>query len=472
MELLKQLLNKSYYKIRIILIFSIFTIVLVIASSRISYLFIKDLYLDQLEDQIKNSSSLISKQIDKTFLNALQLGIPTKTAQQYFFNILNSHKTSINSRLFLFDKSFTALVNVDSSFRTGIVESRLLINKKEILDLAINQFTTSLPFKGDDKKWYMWGFFRLNENCWLCLQESASRLEKVEDFSRTFWYLGIGGILITIILSWFVAQRISKPIDSLVKFSSEIGKGNLSYSPPARLKGEMLILSKALEKMRNDLSKNQKEKENILAQIAHEIRNPLGGIELLANLTKEDLDKEHRNSEYIDRIIKEINGLKALITAFLNYSRPAAANQSWINLSNLFYEIKNLFNNSLKIKSIEFNYEDNIKNIYFDNEHLKHILMNLITNSMESIRKNGKINIKSLIENNKWVILINDNGTGIDSNNSIKIFDPFFTTKKDGTGLGLSICKKLCIENKADLVFNSNGNGTTFKIIKEVINES
>jgi len=224
--------------------------------------------------------------------------------------------------------------------------------------------------------------------------------------------------------------------------------------------------------MRFDLSINQKEKENILAQIAHEIRNPLGGIELLANLTKEDFEKENRNSEYIDRIIKEINGLKALITAFLNYSRPAAANQSWIDLSALFSEIKNFFISSLKRKSIEFNYEDSIKNIYFDSEHLKHILMNLITNSIESSRDNGMILVKSFMENNKWVILVNDNGIGINTNYGSKIFDPFFTTKKEGTGLGLSICKKLCKENEAELVFDSDGNGTTFRIIKEAMNEN
>jgi signal transduction histidine kinase len=473
MNTIKKIFNRSYYKLRIILIFSIFTIALVLITSRVNYIFVRDLYLEQLKEQVNNSSRLVAEQIDKTFLNLIQIGTPIKPTQVYFQDIFNRYiKIHTYSQVFLFDKNFSVLVHSNKNYLTGNQESQLLFNKKEILELRTNQSTTSLPFKGDDGKWYLWSFYRLNDSVWLCLQESAYRLEKVEDFSNTFWYIGFAGIIITIILSWFVAQSISKPVDSLVKFSSEIGKGNLSFPTPGNLKGEMSILSNALEKMRNDLSTSQKDKENMLAQIAHEIRNPLGGIELLANLTKEDLNKGNKNPEYIERILKEINGLKTLISVFLDYSRPAAANQSWVNIQRLILEIKNLIQDKLKDKNIQLTYEDNIKNIYFDEEHLKHIIMNLLYNSIESVSNNGRINIEVKQENNKWEIIISDNGNGMQTADFSKIFEPFYTTKKNGTGLGLSICKKLSHENNAELIFEKNKDLTTFKIIKEVINES
>ena len=466
------ILHRSYYKIRIILIFSIFTTALVIIASRVSYLFVKDLYLDQLKDQVKNSSGLIASQIDPAYLNILQLGSPTKTTQTYFQNIFNAYiSVNKNCQLFIFDKSFKILVHSDKTYKTGIVEPRLLINKKEILDLNSHQSTTSLPFKGDDNNWYMWGFYRLTNSYWLCIRESAYRLEKVEGLSKTFWYLGITGVIIAIILSWFVARSISKPVDSLVKFSSDIGKGNLMIHAPSELKGEMLILSQALEKMKNGLLINQKEKENMLAQIAHEIRNPLGGIELLANLIREDLIKDNRNIDYADRIVKELNGLKFLISAYLNYSRPAPANPTWINIKEILSEVENLIYDKLHNKQIELTSENLLKNIYFDEEHLKHVLINLITNGIESIQQDGKINIATAKKKNKWEISVEDNGKGINAEDSNKIFEPFYTSRKDGTGLGLSISKKLCAENNAELIYERKNGLTIFKIIKEVINE-
>ncbi len=72
----------------------------------------------------------------------------------------------------------------------------------------------------------------------------------------------------------------------------------------------------------------------------------------------------------------------------------------------------------------------------------------------------------------KSQINFSDNGPGIKEENLARIFEPFFTTKKDGTGLGLAICKKLCNENKAELlVENNKENGSSFTIIKDITSD-
>ncbi|NWF89309.1 MAG: HAMP domain-containing histidine kinase [Ignavibacteriaceae bacterium] len=224
--------------------------------------------------------------------------------------------------------------------------------------------------------------------------------------------------------------------------------------------------------MKNDLSSNQKEKENMLAQIAHEIRNPLGGIELLTNLSKEDLAKGQVKEEYLNKILSEIHGLKSLITSFLNYSRPSPSVPSHTSIPQVINEVKNIFQNDMNRKNIQLKLEIETPSVWFDDNHLKQVIINLFSNAVEAANFNSEIAIKSFINNSCNYISISNSGIVIPQENIGKIFNPFFTTKKEGTGLGLAICKKLCSENNANLyVESSHEHGTKFTIVKEINNE-
>ncbi|HVO74349.1 MAG TPA: HAMP domain-containing sensor histidine kinase, partial [Ignavibacteriaceae bacterium] len=224
----------------------------------------------------------------------------------------------------------------------------------------------------------------------------------------------------------------------------------------------------------------------------HEIRNPLGGIELLANLARENLisrslnsvysfpdpynegsiDNDLKNKEYLDKILKEVNGLKSLITSYLNYSRPVQIKLVWVNLPKLMNEVKDIFKKQLSEKDIKLVIDSRVNIIYFDEDHLRQILINLIINSIDSVSTGGIIRMISLYKDKQWVISVSDNGSGIKEKDLLYIFEPFFTTKKNGTGLGLAISRKLCVENKAKIAVQNNPDlGTTFTITKEVINE-
>jgi signal transduction histidine kinase len=270
----------------------------------------------------------------------------------------------------------------------------------------------------------------------------------------------------------FLANAIVKPLNKLIRFSSEIGKGNFDERIPSSMHGEIKQLSNAMDKMKNDLTRNQKEREDLLAQIAHEIRNPLGGIELLANLVMENKSVDLKDKEYLDSILKEVQGLKRLITSYLNYGRPVPVNPEWINPEKVFYEIESIFKNQIRQRNINYSVINSLEKIYFDPSHLRNILLNLVANSLDSVQDNGMVSIASEKNNGHWLISVKDNGSGIKKENLNKIFNPFFTTKKEGTGLGLAISKKLCKENKAELLAeNLNETGAVFIIKKENKNE-
>ena len=472
MSLIRKI-RHSYYKTRIILTFSIITIILVIVLSRVGYLFIKDLYLIQLQEQVNIVAQMIAKQIEPAYNNLLELGSPTGSSEIFFRNLLERNlDEELHSEIFIFNNNLDVVIHSDYNFMYGETEPTLLLNKKEIFDLKINSGTASLPFKGDDDNWYLWGFYRLNDNHWLAVRESALRFEKLDQLSVLFWLIGLAGVVVTILAGWFMANAIVKPLNKLINFSSNIGKGNFEITAPSSMHGEIKLLSDAMDKMKTDLSENQKEKENLLAQIAHEIRNPLGGIELLANLVKEKNTIDSKDTEYLDSILKEVHGLKSLITSYLNYGRPIPVNPEWINPEFVFREIEGIFKTRLKQNNIFFSFDNKLKKIYFDPAHLRNILLNLVANSLDAVPENGKVSVISEMNSNYWMISVKDNGSGITVENMKKIFNPFFTTKKNGTGLGLAVSKKLCKENKAELIAeNFNEGGSIFIIKKEIKNE-
>jgi signal transduction histidine kinase len=410
---------------------------------------------------------LISGNIDKKYLHFLNGSAGWNLAASYYTENLKTQAATMQlTNIFIFDADFKILVQSAGGLETGNSDSRLLLNRTEIQALNIGQSAASLPFKGADNQWYLWGFYRLDEDHWLGIQESAARLAKVESLSQFFWGIGVAGVLLTMLAGWLLAHNIARPINRLVNFSSLLGKGHFSAPVPENVSGELAILANALDKMRHGLARHHQEKEAMLAQIAHEIRNPLGGMELLAGLVKEDLQQKNSSTEYIQKILEEIAGLKSLITAYLNYSRPAPANPEPVNVSELVNEVQNLFKNQLTEKRVGFSHNGHLALVRFDRNHLRQILINLISNSLEMIDGGGNIRIETQQNGRKTEIVVSDDGPGIPEENLPNIFEPFFTTRPNGTGLGLAICKKLCRENKAAITAENNPQkGCTFTLL-------
>jgi len=465
---MKSLLNKYYLKIRIILTFCGVTFILVLIMSQVSYHYTRDSYLIQVSTHAQSITGIMAKQIDANFINLLKIGKPGKAINEYFKNLIIKYDAQLEqSEFFIFNESYKILVHSNANELNTNAEPRLLLNQSEIMNLSVQSTTATMPFKGNDGNWYLWAFYRIDENLWLGMQESANQLQKVEEIFLLFWYIGLGGMALTVIMGFLVATSITKPIDRLTKFSANIGKGDFNSPLPEKIKGELKILSNALDKMRTDILNNHKEKEEMLAQIAHEIRNPLGSIELMANLTKEDIISGKSNYDYLNKILLEISDLKSLITAYLNYSRPYLAKTENIDINKLINEIFSLFKEQLAKKNIQFDKQILNEKVLFDPNHLKQILINLISNSIESIREKGSIKLKSDINGEMSQIKIRDTGKGISEEILDNIFNPFFTTKKNGTGLGLAICKKLCQQNDAQIeVNNKHESGCEFIITK------
>ncbi|MCF6270649.1 MAG: HAMP domain-containing histidine kinase [Melioribacteraceae bacterium] len=212
----------------------------------------------------------------------------------------------------------------------------------------------------------------------------------------------------------------------------------------------------------------------LTASLIHEIRNPLSAIKLNLDLIKMEgnlLSKDVLES--VNDSLSATDRIEYMVDSLLSFARVVTHGRENISLNKITLNAVDL----LAVKAtkygvqIKHNLDENLIYVYADENKLLQVILNLITNAIESCEENngGKIVIKTLYKACKdggkvhWII--EDNGSGISKENQKKIFEDFYTSKENGTGLGLSVCKMLINEQGAEIDFESKLEvGTKFKI--------
>ncbi len=467
---------------RIMILFSLITILFTGLLSRFSYVALKEIYMRQASEHMIFKTRLMADPVDARYLGFLYSDRRSSEAGSYYRSFLQQQKTLLGlTQAFLFNDEWVILAVADSAgneIMTGDAPDPLLaMHGHEISESMRGKPVSSMIFKDTDGNWCLWGFIRLDERHFLGAQEDAEQLAAIDNLSWIFWGILFAGMALTLSGSWWIARVISRPIDALVTFSRELGKGNLKSELPGKLPEELTVLSNAMDLMRENLMRQSRDKEQLLAHIAHEIRNPLGGIELLSGLIREDYLIDGKTTVYSDTILSEINRLKSLVTAYLSYGKPVAASPRNTDLEPILTDIHSLFHPSMRSNGIKFGWTLKLTRVYFDSEHLRQIFINLVSNSARVLEKTGgEIQITSGSENGAAVITVTDNGTGIPEEILSKVFYPFISGSGNGFGLGLAICKKLCDENRASItVHNLPEKGCAFTIrmpLRQTGNES
>lgn len=226
----------------------------------------------------------------------------------------------------------------------------------------------------------------------------------------------------------------------------------------------------ALEKLQAEENRNNRMKQlgEMAAMVAHEIRNPLGGIKGFASLLERDLQDRPDQQQMATYIIEGTDNLNTLVTNVLSYSRPLKLEFETTDVvalcRDLFIAIEADSNTP---KNIQLSFTTSLSTLpaWIDPQHLKGALLNLIFNAIQAMPDGGKISLSLELEKGKITINIIDEGVGISLENQKKIFSPFFTTKPKGNGLGLSEVYKVTEAHQGTIEFQSElGKGTTFTI--------
>jgi signal transduction histidine kinase len=236
-------------------------------------------------------------------------------------------------------------------------------------------------------------------------------------------------------------------------------------------KDEFQTLAHAFNEMRQNLLDRDEQMQMMLRGIAHEVRNPLGGMELFSGLLAEELDPETKEAEYVQKIQKELGYLGRVVSDFLDYARRQPIELERLAAAPFLQEIVSLLAWDLDEAGValELGEMSDDLELTLDKQRLRRVLINLVRNAGQASDKGGKVEMwarelsapdaasvlggsdygavalldTALGDGESWrAICIRDRGRGIEPEKVDGIFTPFFTTKEKGSGLGLALARQ------------------------------
>jgi len=225
------------------------------------------------------------------------------------------------------------------------------------------------------------------------------------------------------------------------------------------------------------------------AGMAHEIRNPLGGIEVTASLLRRRLAPRPEEVALADKILSEVKRLDRTVMDCLEYVKPLHLDRKRASLEAVTQEALRRASPSMEGKAIEITLktDPNLPLVWIDPDRVRDALINLVRNAYEAIPESGHVRVEVCREplpyfltiegregdcpplrgsfDSHAVIRITDDGKGIPEEMRDRLFYPFFTTKQTGSGVGLPLARKIVEGHQGILDFESQvGRGTTFVV--------
>lgn len=277
-----------------------------------------------------------------------------------------------------------------------------------------------------------------------------------------------------IFLFFSMSERLSRYLTPLNDGAKAIANGDFSVPVSEDAPGELGALARSYNRMREQLTKLIKSRVdverraalgNMAAGIAHEIRNPLTTVAATVHgLSRNEEDPERQKMFGV--ISSEITRVDQTIGEFLNYARPRDPIKEPVLIREVFRSIRTLIATTAHEKSVIVNLSgDSSLMIEIDQAHLRQVLLNLTLNAMEAMPNGGHLTLQAYKESGRAIIIVSDDGIGIDEETKTKILRPFFTTRTGGSGLGLSITSQLVEANGGAMVIESEGGvGTTITL--------
>lgn len=211
-----------------------------------------------------------------------------------------------------------------------------------------------------------------------------------------------------------------------------------------------------------------KELGELASHLAHEIRNPLGGIKGFANLLQQELHERPDLQQMASNIAQGADELNQFVSKVLIYARPFQIHLENIELISFIEEIKQLMlADSAWNPHINFILRSSMAQLVIpiDPHLFKTALLNIFVNAAQAMPKGGDLVVTLEIDPIWAILYVTDTGMGIPKENMSKIFSPFFTTKEMGTGLGLAEVHKVIQAHEGEIKVQSQPNqGSTFII--------
>lgn len=296
-------------------------------------------------------------------------------------------------------------------------------------------------------------------------------MEKIAEAKRTLtWYmLGIAVLVMALIafISYRIGKNLTNPIKVLVDSTARVATGDLDEQCEIKTHDEIGDLAAAFNQMTRDLKASRDQllqaerlatAGKMSASFAHEIRNPLSSMRMLAQmlLQKPEMSGE-KHQQSVRYILEEIERIDTIVKGLMDFARPSSLDLKQQRITPILQTVLSLMEANLAHHNIQLVLDvlPETPEIQFDSDKLKQAFMNVVLNAMEAMPQGGVLRVSTFTENDSVCIKVKDTGIGIPAEDLEHLFEPFFTRKARGTGLGLANVKRILEEHGGTVEIDS-----------------
>lgn len=298
----------------------------------------------------------------------------------------------------------------------------------------------------------------------------------LQGINSSLWLAAAIGIMVAIILSLALSQRLTAPLRRLTTGARRIAGGDLSQRVEEHSKDEIGELALAFNSMAQSLQQKEQARRQLLADLAHELRTPLtiiqGNLEAMLDGVKSPTPQEiasiHQESLLLSRLVTDLRDLSLAEAGKLKLERSATSLASLVNA-----EIASLMpQTELQQCSLRAELAPDLPPALIDPDRIRQVLHNLLTNSLRYTLLGGSIRVGARrleAPDSKILVWVSDTGSGIAAEDLPHIFDHFYRADKSrqrasgGSGIGLAIVKQFVEAHGGKVWAESEmGKGSTF----------
>jgi len=324
----------------------------------------------------------------------------------------------------------------------------------------------------------------LDNNLLGVLLIASSRRDLVElenSLVRTGVMVAAAGILLGILLSWWAAARVTRPMHRLADSAGRVAAGDWNTTVDVSSADEIGTLARAFNRMTGELVAQRErlvQAERVAAwrelarRLAHELKNPLFPLQITVENMLRARDRSPEQFDEVFRegtatLLAELAQLKQIVGRFSDFAKMPAPLVQPVEFNALVGDTLKLFAGQLAQARVQAvtDLDAAVRTVPVDPEQMTRVLRNLVLNAIDAMPEGGTLTVRTAAVAGGVRLEIADTGQGLTPEECARLFTPYYTTKTHGTGLGLAIVQSVVSDHGGRIsVESEKGRGSTFRI--------